>query len=72
MPVAKKAFSSADILEEAISADLGLKFNKKKTIVEREKESKIIRCFKCKKFGHITKNCLAEPKCENCGKEGNR
>ena len=27
------------------------------------------RCFKCQKFGHVSKNCRSKAKCPNCGEE---
>ena len=29
-------------------------------------KKKVVRCFKCQKLGHISKNCQSVPKCSHC------
>ena len=53
----------------SILLTLALKFKGSHCQVEKEKESKVIQCFNCQRFGHLAKNCGRNQCCPHCGNE---
>ena len=37
--------------------------------IEKEKEVRVIQCFNCQRFGHLSKNCGKNQCCPHCGNE---
>ena len=67
MPIVKIHFDNPDSLQHSLNLQLSIFYNKRKAFVEKRSPKKIIRCFNCMKYGHISVNCSLETVCENCG-----
>jgi hypothetical protein len=69
MPVVRLHFSTSEELTEAVRRRFVLSFNGKKAFVEAQRNFKVIRCYRCHRFGHVARSCVHEEKCENCGSQ---
>ena len=69
MPIRKVSFVSNQDLLKACSLVYPYQLNGKPAFCEEEKRLKIVRCFNCHQFNHISANCPNRTTCENCGSE---
>ena len=67
MPVVKLFFETHKELLLTVATELNSKYNGKSTYVEVERRKKVVRCFNCMRFGHISATCQLHEQCENCG-----
>jgi hypothetical protein len=76
MPVVKLEFECPEDLDKAVKTEIIiLADGKKQIVIERKRNSKIVRCFNCNRFGHSANcgsedctdsNCTKTSKCSNC------
>ena len=69
MPVRKVQFHSVFDLEKATKLEYTFKLNGKPAFCEKEKGFRVVRCFSCHRYNHISANCPNRSNCENCGSE---
>ena len=69
MPIRRAYFASSPDLSKACNIVYPFKLNGKQAFCEEEKRLKILRCFNCHRFNHISANCPNKTTCENCGSE---
>ena len=69
MPVRKVQFHSVFDLEKATKLEYTFKLNGKPAFCEKEKGFRVVRCFSCHRYNHISENCPNRSNCENCGSE---
>jgi hypothetical protein len=59
MPVVKLEFECPEDLDKANKTEIIiLAEGKKEIVLERKRNSKIVRCFNCNRFGHLLGNLL--------------
>ena len=69
MPIRKIYFQSVSDLDKAIKLEYIFKLNGKQAYCEKEKGFRVVRCFSCHRFNHISANCPNRSNCENCSSE---
>ena len=69
MPIRKVHFACSEDLSKACKVEYPFKINGKQAFCEEEKSLKIVRCFNCHLFNHISAHCPNSTACENCGSE---
>jgi hypothetical protein len=52
MPVVKLEFECPEDLDKAIKTEIIILEGKKEIVLERKRNSKIVQCFNCNRFGH--------------------
>ena len=62
-------FHSVFDLEKATKLEYTFKLNGKPAFCEKEKGFRVVRCFSCHRYNHISANCPNRSNCENCGSE---
>jgi hypothetical protein len=66
MPVVRVTFTKYTDLQKAREEILDIFLNGKRAYVEQQRSFKVVRCFKCHRFGHVAKSCVYERRCEIC------
>ena len=69
MPVVKIEFLTEEDLQKAKSVVLEHQLNGKTAYLEEERLVKVIRCFNCHRFGHISRICTYSTRCGICASE---
>ena len=69
MPVVKIEFLTEEDLQKAKSVVLEHQLNGKTAYLEEERRVKVIRCFNCHRFGHISRICTYSTRCGICASE---
>ena len=70
MPILKVQFETGSDCDLALKSDgLVIEGVKKKILFSPERNYKVVRCFSCHRYGHISASCTFEPRCVNCGQE---
>jgi hypothetical protein len=68
LPLVEVIFSDLSDCQTLICGGFHLGFSRYR--VERKLEiPKVVQCYKCQQFGHISKFCSAAPRCLMCGEE---
>ena len=70
MPIVKILFKTPDSLQLSLNLSLGYTYNRREAFIEKSKAKKVVRCFNCMRYGHISRNCSSDTVCENCGEIG--
>jgi hypothetical protein len=65
MPIISVRYNSCHKASQTITS--GLSLNDKLHPCEPKRATKVVRCFKCQSFGHISHNCKQAAVCVNCG-----
>ena len=69
MPVVKIEFLTEEDLQKAKSVVIEHKLNGKSAYLEEERRVKVIRCYNCHRFGHISRICTYTTRCGFCASE---
>ena len=69
MPVVKIEFLTEADLQKAKSVVIEQKLNGKSAYLEEERRVKVIRCYNCHRFRHISRICTYTTRCGFCASE---
>ena len=67
----KKVFHRHSVfdLEKATKLEYAFKLNGKPAFCQKERGFRVVRCFSCHRYNHISANCPNRSNCEDCGSE---
>lgn len=70
MPIVKIEFDTPQDLRQTLNQELhNLSYGNNTIFVEKRRNYRFIRCFKCQHLGHSSNQCKSDSCCNNCGSE---